>query len=255
MDVTHRWPTSWLPPRALAPILTVTFGVAVLLEIAASLESGTAYAWAGMLTGPILGTTVASAFAARRMVLPTLGVAFTTIATQTLGATYLFHGQFLWQLGVAVSAAVALAGFVAMLPIFVLGGWLGRRDDADADLEAGDVLLGSTSAIFTVVNLVVAAVFDGSATKAALAGGLFGGALCMAALISGVRRRRWLAKVQRGALPGLHIRPVTDGCERALPAVVGRRELAPHVVVETLDGAVTAYRGEVPAVPRLTVPA
>lgn len=254
--MTHRLPTSWLPPRALAPILTVTFAVAALLEIAASLESGMAYGWAGMLIGPILGTTIASAFAARRMVLPTLGVAFVTLATQTLGAAHLFHGQFMWELGVAISAAVALGGFVVMLPIFVLSGWLGRRDDADADLEAGDVLLGSTSAIFTGVNLVLAVVLDGSATKATLAGGLFGCALCMAALISGVRRRLWLANVRRGALPGLHVRAVIDGSERALPAVVGRREHAPHVVVETLDGAVTAYRGgEVPAIPRLTVPA
>lgn len=253
--MAHRLPTSILPPRALAPILTVTFGVAALLEIAASLDRSAAYAWAGMLTVPILATTVASAFAARRQALRCLAIVGVALTVQTLGAALLFAGDWLWQVGVAISAMAALAGFVVMMPIFVLAGWLGRRDDSDADLEAGDLLLGSSAALFTSVNLLVAAFVEGSAAKASLLGGVFGFVIFAAAVISGLRRRRWLASIRRGAVPGLHIRNITSGDEYALPILFGRRERAHDVVVETLDSPVTAYRGGVPDVPLLTVPA
>lgn len=253
--MAHRLPTSFLPPRALAPILTVTFGVAALLEAVASADAGNAHGFAGVLTAPVIGTTIASMFAARRQVLPFLVVAFLTILTQGVGATLLFHGQFLWQLGVSICVAAALAAFVAMMPIFVLSAWLGRRDDADADLEAGDLLLGGSATVFTIVNLVVAVCASGTTTNVALLGALFGYVLFMAAMVSGVRRRRWLAKIRIGAVPGLRVREVANHQERDLPAAFGRREYAPEVLVETSTGVGTAYRGEGPDVPLLTVPA
>ncbi len=249
---TNAAPGSLRPVETVAPWLVLAgcmTGVVMCLTMVSRVEEAGMVLWATAI--PALGGSLGAYAFARRDALMGWASLFTAAIVQALIATCLEGG-----LGAMVSGIVTGLAYLLVSPALVMAWSLGKRPERDA----GDTMLLWGGVWSAAVHLIyVACVWNRFELPAAWVAGTGLVASCVAigaAYTRAENRRRFVALVCEGRVPGYRVRPQASLSElRELPALFQINH-APTAVLErmtvSIDG--TAYRRGLIASPVALVP-